>query len=122
MAAEALMAAGALMGEAAEAVVTADAVRHRPDTEMAPGEEPRRRLLFSFGASNRGAASLPELQALPTMTSVALMRAMAQSPGLRASSRTASAVMMAVTRCPPTEITTFAKSPSTATLTTLPRS
>ena len=39
-----------------------------------------------------------ELYGLPIMTSVALMRATAGSPGLRASSRTASAVMMAVTR------------------------
>ena len=47
------------------------------------------------------------------MTSVALMRAKAESPGLRASSRTASAVMMAVTRWPPTARTTLASRPST---------
>ncbi len=45
-----------------------------------------------------GGPVVAPLYGLPIITSVALTRATAASPGLRASSRTASAVMMAVTR------------------------
>ena len=54
------------------------------------------------------------------MTSVALMRATAASPGLRASSRAPSAVMMAVTRWVPTASTTLASRPSMVTSTMVP--
>jgi hypothetical protein len=60
------------------------------------------------------------VQGLPIMTSVALMRARAGSPGLRARSRAASAVMMAVMRWAPTASTTLARRPSMTTSTMVP--
>jgi len=59
---------------------------------------------------------------LPIITSVALMRASAWSPGLRASSRAASEVMMAVMRCLPMAMTIFASNPSMVTSSTVPAS